>query len=460
VGGGDNRGAATAGGGDITFRGAELVLPDGVVVGDLSIRGGRIAEVGVVRHPVGEEVDARGLTLLPGVIDPQVHFREPGRTHKEDLGSGSRAAAAGGVTAFLEMPNTDPPTTTPALLAEKWALGAAKCASHFGFFFGATPDNAATVAQLDPHSVPGLKIFMGSSTGSLLVNEQSALEAHFTAARVPIAVHAEDEDRLRARMAMYAGQRDVALHPIIRDEQAAVLASRRAVDLAQRHQKRLHILHLSTAEEVELLRSLPDDGLVTTETLPQYLWLDATAYGTLGTRLQMNPPVRDVRHQAALWAGLLDGTIACIATDHAPHTLAEKALPFGEAPSGMPGVEQSLPLMLHGVHTGRCSLRHVVQWMCAGPADCYGLTTKGRLQVGLDGDLVLVDRRQSRVVRDDEQFTRVGWSPFEGWRLFGVPVMTVLMGQPVFREGVIVEGVRGQQLTFNHAPRVHRRVPL
>lgn len=442
---------------DITIRGAELVLPQGVVVGDLAVRQGRIAEIGVISRAWGEEIDGRGLTVLPGVIDPQVHFREPGKTYKEDLASGSRAAAAGGVTSFLEMPNTDPPTTTHALLAEKQALAASKCSAHYGFFFGATPDNAAQVATLDPTTVPGLKIFMGSSTGSLLVNEQDALEALFAAAQVPIAVHAEDEARLKARAALYAGQTDPALHPIIRDEQAALIATKRAVDLAQRHQKRLHILHLSTAEEVAFLRTLPPDGRVTTETLPQYLWLDASQYATLGTRLQMNPPVRDVRHQHALWQGLLDGTIQCIATDHAPHTLEEKALPYGQAPSGMPGVELSLPLMLEGVAQGRCTLRQVVQWMCEGPAMCYGIENKGKLLPGYDADLVLVDRKRPRTVVAEGLFTKVGWSPFEGWTLSSTIVMTLLMGQPVYRDGQIIEGVRGQALRFRHRGSVAER---
>lgn len=445
--------------GSITIRGAELVLPDRVEVGDVAVEQGRIVEVGRVTRPVGEVIDARGLTLLPGAIDPQVHFREPGHTHKEDLATGSLAAAAGGVTAFLEMPNTNPPTTSREALQDKLRRAQGRCRAHYGFFLGATPENFAEVAAVGDE-VPGIKIFMGSSTGTLLVDQQAALERHFAEARVPIAVHAEDETRLRARIAEYAGAADVRLHPVIRDETCALTATRRAVDLARRHGRRLHVLHLSTAEEVELLRGLPDEGLVTTETLPQYLWLDASHYERLGTRLQMNPPVREARHGAALWAGLLDGTIDCIATDHAPHTLEEKARPYGEAPSGMPGVELSLPLMLHAVATGRCSIRHVARWMCEGPARIYGLRGKGRIEVGRDGDLVLVDRQAEREVRADGLFTRVGWSPFEGWRLRGWPVITILEGRPVFREGAPVEGIFGQPLRFAHTARTERPLPL
>lgn len=441
-------------GGSIVFRGAELVLPDGVVVGDLAIVEGRIVGVGRVGEVAeAEQVDARGLTVLPGVIDPQVHFREPGAEHKEDLASGSRGAAAGGVTAFLEMPNTNPPTTSPAAVADKLARAAGRCVAHHGFFYGATAENAGTA----PEGVPGIKVFMGSSTGTLLVDDQAALEAHFAGARVPVVVHAEDETRLRARMALFADATDVAMHPVIRDEECALIATKRAVELARRHGRRLHVLHLSTAEETDFLRGLPREGWVTTETLPQYLWLDSSHYGALGTRLQMNPPVRDRRHGEALWAGLLDGTIACIATDHAPHTLAEKAAGFGKAPSGMPGVELSLPLMLHAVAMGRCSIRHVARWMSEAPAWIYGMAGKGRLAVGFDGDVTVVDRKARRVVRGEALQTRVGWSPFEGWTLTGWPVMTVLLGRPVFREGGFVEGVFGEALRFEHRGRL---VPL
>lgn len=441
---------------DLIIRGADLVLPTGVVRGDLQVVGGRIAAIGDVPDGPGEVIDGRGLTVLPGVIDPQVHFREPGNGHKEDLASGSGAAAAGGVTAYLDMPNNDPPMVTIDLFEAKVERARGRSKAHFGFFFGATPDNAAEVAKVDPSRVPGLKIFMGASHGSLLVYEQEPLEALFAASPVPVVVHAEDELRLRARYADFAGQIDPALHPIIRDTTAALNATKRAVALAERHQTRLHVLHLSTAEETEYLRQRPDDGLVTTETLPQYLWLDASMYATLGTRLQMNPPVRDLRHQEELWRGLHDGTIACIATDHAPHTLEEKARGFGKAPSGLPGVELSLPMMLHAVNAGRCSIEQVVQWMCAAPAAIYGMVGKGRLEVGAHADLAIVDLKQTKRVENGKLFTRVNWSPFDGWAVTGWPVMTVLMGRPVFRDGELIDGVYGEPLRFDAPARVKR----
>jgi len=435
--------------GSITFRGAELVTPAGVAIGDLCVHDGRIHQVGVVTEPRGEVIDARGLAILPGLIDPQVHFREPGLDHKEDLSTGGRGAAAGGITAFFEMPNTRPPTTTRAALEDKLRRASGRSRAHYAFFFGATADNADVAGALRTE-VCGIKIFMGSSTGTLLVDEQAALEAHFAAAGVPIAVHAEDETRLRARISAYAGRPEPALHPVIRDVECALIATKRAVDLAHRHQQRLHVLHLSTAEETDFLRA-HGGPLVTTETLPQYLFCDASMYAELGTHLQMNPPVREARHGEALWAGLLDGTIQCIATDHAPHTLEEKGRPFGEAPSGMPGVETSLPLMLDAVNAGRCTIEHVARWMSGGPARAYGLPRKGRLGVGFDGDLTIVDRAAVRTVRAADLQSRAGWTPFEGWTLTGWPVMTVLLGEPVYREGAFVDGVFGAALRFDHS---------
>ncbi len=447
--------------GSLIFREVEWVPPGGAEpqVGDVRVEDGVIVALGAVDAGFGasrtECVDGRGLTLLPGVIDPQVHFREPGLTHKEDLATGSESAAAGGVTAFLEMPNTSPPTTDAAALRAKHAAAQGRCRAHWGFFFGATPSNAGAVERPDIAPLAcGLKIFMGSSTGTLLVDQQDALEGHFAATRtVPIAVHAEDEARLKALKAATApGTARVQDHPRLRDETAAVMATERAIELARRHGRRLHILHLSTAEEVEVLRRVRAEGappgLITAETLPQYLYLDTRDYDRLGTRAQMNPPVRDARHGAALWRGLLDGTLDCLATDHAPHTLEEKARPYGEAPSGMPGVETLLPLMLHAVSLGRCTLPQIVAWLCEGPARCYGLAGKGRLAVGFDGDVVLVDRRARRTLSDSQMHTRCAWTPYAGWTLAGTVQMTVLRGTPVFRDGRFAPGVFGQPLTF------------
>jgi dihydroorotase len=445
-------------GGDLTIRGGRLALPagDGVrlVEGDLQVQGGRISAIGPVADDLGEVVDARHLMVMPGVIDPQVHFREPGLTHKEDLASGSRAAAAGGVTAFLEMPNTQPPTTSEAALEDKLARAAAGSLVHYGFFAGATTDNLEFLAGLDSRAdCAGIKIFMGSSTGSLLVSEERDLDRIFARGRRLIAVHAEDEARLKERAAaLQSGALDPAVHSEIRDPETARRASELALTLSERHQRRLHILHLSTAEEVELLRRRgKGGGRVSAEATPQHLLLHAPeAYRRLGTRAQMNPPLRAPEHAEALWAGLLDGTIDCIATDHAPHTLAEKALGYGpgKAPSGMPGVETSLAAMLDAAQRGRCRVEDVVRWMTAAPARCYRIAGKGRLEVGFDGDLCLVDLALEQRIEDRGVRSKCGWNPFQGLLLRGWPVATFVLGRAVYRDGRILEATRGEALRF------------
>jgi dihydroorotase len=391
--------------GSLTVRQARLVLPDRVETGDVVVEDGSIAYVGPsATRTAGEIVDGTGLVCLPGLVDPQVHFREPGLTWKEDIGSGSRAAAAGGVTGFLEMPNTDPPTTTAERLDRKLSIAAATSVVHYGFFVGATGDNTDELVRAE--RACGVKVFMGSSTGPLLVDDPERLEAVFAAPHGHvIAVHAEDEARLRERKAMFAGTTDPADHPRIRDEIAALLATQRAVALATKYRRRLHVLHVSSAEEADFLASAPRD-LVTAETCPQYLFLDAeTAYAAAGTRAQCNPPIRAGRHREALWKHLLAGTFDCIATDHAPHTLEEKAKGYPSSPSGMPGVEWTLPILLDAAHRGRVDLVSIARLCSEGPARAYHLARKGRIEVGYDGDLVLVD---PAAVRTDGARGRVG----------------------------------------------------
>lgn len=429
-----------------TIRGGQLLTAAGLVDGDLQILDGKIHAVGEVKEELGERIDATGLVIMPGVIDPQVHFRDPGLTHKEDLHSGSMAAAAGGVTSFLEMPNTVPNTTTEEAMAKKKARAAEVSVVNYNFFIGATDKNLEVLNSVP--NVCGIKIFMGSSTGDLLVDEQAALERIFGHGRRLIAVHAEDETRLKERKAAFAHRTDVEAHPELRDAEAALIASKRAIALSEKYDRRLHILHVSTGDEVQLVRERgKGGGRLSLETLPQYLLLDAKeAYARLGTRAQMNPPVRFGPHREALWAGLRDGTIDCIATDHAPHTPEEKARPFGKAPSGMPGVSTSLPLMLDAAHRGLCSLQEVFRWMCAAPAQLYKMKGKGSLSVGADADLAIVDLKRTQTVEDRGIFSRAGYSPYEGMKLTGWPVMTLVHGQAVYREGEIIDGVRGQEI--------------
>ena len=431
----------------LLIRNARLARPDGSIIeGDLLCHDGVIERIAAqITASADETLDAGGNLLLPGVIDPQVHFREPGREHKEDLGSGSRAAVKGGVTSFLEMPNTDPSTSNQAALDDKLRRAADKCVANYGFFIGATPDNLDAINHAGPAC--GIKIFMGASTGSLLVDKAEDLERIFANGSRLIAVHAEDEARIRARREQFKGRTDVAVHSDIRDNRSALLATELALTLSRKYRRRLHILHLSTHEEVELLRR-DKPAWVTAEVIPNHLLLNVNDYARLGALVQMNPPIRRPEDNAALWAGLHDGAIDFIATDHAPHTLEEKRQPYPQSPAGMPGVETSLPLMLTEMKAGRCTLAEIQKWMCHGPAEAYGIRHKGKILEGWDADLTLVDMDHVRPVRNEEMFTRVRWSPFNGRELTGWPIYTIVGGQVAFDRGKIRDGVHGRPLSF------------
>jgi dihydroorotase len=433
--------------GSITIRQAELVLPERVVTGDVLIEDGTISEIGPsLARSAGEVINGRGLTLLPGVMDPQVHFRDPGLTHKECLTSGSRAAAAGGITAFLDMPNTTPNTSTVTALHDKLELASRKSCVHYGFFMGATGENIEELNAAE--RTCGIKIFMGASTGNLLVSDHEVIEGIFAQANKLIAVHAENNQRLIERYQIYHDSTEPKDHPIIRDVETALSATLFAVGLSLKYGQRLHVLHLTSGDEADYLASVPR-GKITCEVCPQHLFLHAEdAYERLGTKAQCNPPVRSKHHANVLWKRLVDGTINCIATDHAPHTLDEKARPFPKSPSGMPGVEWALPLMLNQVNTNKANLPDVARWMCEAPAQLYGVPRKGRLETGYDGDLVLVDMQKKRTISNENVRSRCGWTPYEGFEVQGWPVLTAVLGEPVFRDGEIIDGVRGRELTF------------
>jgi len=431
----------------LLIRNARIARPDGSNFdGDLLARDGRIERIGAgIDAHADETLDARGQLLLPGVIDPQVHFREPGKEYKEDLGTGSRAAVKGGVTSFLEMPNTDPPTVSQAALDDKLVRAAGKCVANYGFFIGATTDNLEELNRAQP--VCGIKIFMGASTGSLLVDRPEDLERIFADGTRLIAVHAEDEARIRERRARFQDRTDPAAHSEIRDNLCALKATELALRLSKKYHRRLHILHLSTKEEVELLRR-DKPAWVTAEAIPNHLFLNVDDYAGQGTLVQMNPPIRTKEDNAALWAGLRDGTIDFIATDHAPHTLEEKRRPYPQSPAGMPGVETSLPLMLTAMAEGRCTLEEIQKWMCWGPAAAYGIPNKGKILEGWDADLTIVDMQTRRAVRNEELFTKVKWSPFAGRELTGWPIYTIVGGRVAYDRGRIREDVRGKALRF------------
>ena len=435
---------------DLVIHNASIAHPDGTTAaGDVACQNGRIAKIDNMINAVGREhIDAAGRLLIPGVIDPQVHFREPGATDKEDLASGSRAAVRGGVTSFLEMPNCNPPTTDQEQLDWKLARAASSCAANFGFFIGATCDNLEALNNV--HPACGIKIFMGSSTGDLLVDKQEHLERIFGNGQRLIAVHAEDETRIqdRTRALLKEGEVDYALHSQIRDPQTALIATERALALSEKYGRRLHILHLSTSEEVERLRRHKPDQ-ITCEVIPNHLFLNTDDYAQLGSRVQMNPPIRNPANASGLWSGLHQGIIDIIATDHAPHTLAEKSQPYPNSPAGMPGVETSLPLMLTAMQAGQCTLAQVQQWMCSGPARVYGIKNKGQLAEDFDADLALVDIETARPVRDNEVFSRAAWSPYAGRELTGWPSYTIVGGQVVFDNGQIRPGGFGRALEFS-----------
>ena len=432
----------------LLIRRARILLPDGeFLVGDVEICDRQIVRVAAEIDATGDrEIDATGLTLLPGVIDPQVHFREPGLEHKEDLFTASCACAKGGVTSFLEMPNTRPLTTTQAALDDKLRRAAEKCLVNYGFFIGATPEILPDLLTANPTC--GIKVFMGSMHGQLLMDNEVVLEEIFAKGDRLIAVHAEDQARINQRRQEFAGISDVAIHSQIQDNQAALLATQLAVKLSKKYQRRLHILHLSTGDEAEFLR-LEKPSWVTAEVTPQHLLLNTNAYATIGSLAQMNPPLREPRDNEILWQALLDGVIDFIATDHAPHTLAEKAQTYPNTPSGMPGVETSLPLMLTQAVAGRCTVAQVANWMSAAVAKAYKIPNKGQIAPDFDADLVLVDLDNYRPVVREEMASKCGWSPFEGWNLTGWPVVTIVGGKVVFEKGKLDTNVRGEALTFD-----------
>ncbi|MCC6510984.1 MAG: dihydroorotase [Pirellulaceae bacterium] len=432
----------------ILVRGGRVVLPNGEAQTNLLLRDGKIVAVDASQRSAADEViEAEGLIVLPGVIDDQVHFREPGLTHKEDLTTGSAAAAAGGVTTYLEMPNTNPPATDQAAIEWKYQRAAEVSQVNYGFYIGATESNVSELAAAQ--NVPGIKIFIGSSTGSLLVDDQLALERIFAETTLPICAHCEDETLVRQNRTRLGDQLSVADHSRIRDVEAAVVATSRALDLARRHQHRFHVLHVSTAAELPLL--IDAAPYITAEVCLHHLFFSTDDYARLGTLVQMNPSLKSPRDTALLWQGLLSNRIQVIATDHAPHTLEEKSRPYPQSPSGLPAVENSLPLMLHQVHQGKCSLEQLAHWMSDAPARVWGLVGKGRIEVGYDADLVLVDPTLSRTITNESQFAKSRGSPWAGQALTGWPVRTVVGGVTAFLNGRLVDGVRGSRVRCDHA---------
>jgi dihydroorotase len=433
---------------DLILNGGIVVNQDGEIARDIGVNRGRIAMIGDLSRASAEEtIDCKGLHILPGVIDTQVHFREPGGTHKEDLESGSRSAVMGGVTGVFEMPNTNPLTISADALADKLKRAHHRMHCDFAFFVGGTRENVPLLPELE--MLPGccgVKVFMGASTGTLLLEDEEGLRNVLKVIRRRAAFHAEDEMRLRERKD-FQREGDASSHPVWRDDEAAMIATKRLVGIAREYGKRVHVLHITTAQEMDFLKDHKDVASV--EVTPHHLTLEAPdCYQRLGARAQMNPPVRDAKHKAGIWNGLTQGIVDVLGSDHAPHTLEEKSKTYPATPSGMTGVQTLVPVMLDHVNAGRLSLLRFVDLTSAGPARLFGIARKGRIAVGYDADFTVVDLNRREIITDDWVASRAGWTPYHGVQVTGWPVGTVVRGQRVMWDGELVEAGKGEAIRF------------
>ncbi|KAA9353157.1 dihydroorotase [Larkinella humicola] len=439
----------------ILIRNARLVNEGTIRETDVYCKDGFIEQLGSgLSQPADTIIDADGNYLLPGVIDDQVHFREPGLTHKATIHSEARAAVAGGVTSFMEMPNTVPNVLTQELLAQKYEIAARTSLANYSFFMGGSNDNLAEVLKTDPTTVCGIKIFMGSSTGNMLVDNVTVLEEVFRQSPMLIATHCEDEATIRANTARYKEQygdaATAAIHPLVRNEEACLKSSSLAVELAKKHNTRLHILHISTANELALFdNTVPlKEKRITAEVCVHHLWFDADDYARLGNLIKCNPAIKAPHHKPQLWQALLDNRLDIIATDHAPHTWDEKQQPYWQAPSGLPLVQHPLLIMLEAVQQGKLSLEKVVEKMCHAPADCFQIDRRGYVREGYWADLVLVDPKQKTEVAKENIQYQCGWSPLEG-TVFGTGIThTIVSGHLAYANGQFNDTVTGKRLYF------------
>ena len=433
---------------DLILKGGTVVNHDGEGPRDIGIRGGRFAASGDLSlASAGETVDCRGLHLLPGVMDTHVHFREPGLTHKEDLESGSRGAVLGGITAVFEMPNTIPPTTDAGALADKVKRAHHRMHCDFAFYVGATRENTRDLGELE--RLPGacaVKVFMGSSTGTLLIEDDEGVRAVLKAINRRAAFHSEDENRLRERMDLRV-EGDPRSHPVWRDALAALICTQRLIRLAHETGKRVHVLHVTSKDEAVFLAGHKD--VASAEATPAHLTLAAPdCYEKLGTLAQLNPPIRDAVHRAGLWNAIAQGVIDTIGSDHSPHTREEKAQVYPKTHSGMTGVQSLVPVMLDHVNAGRLSLQRFVDLTSAGPARVFGIAGKGRIAVGYDADVTVVDLKRRETITDAWTASRAGWTPYDGMSVTGWPVGTVIRGQKVMWDGGLSAASQGETVRF------------
>lgn len=447
---------------DLILRGGTVVLPGMTVEADIGVRNGKIAALGDLDGATAENtLPCRGLHVLPGVIDTQVHFREPGATHKEDIEHGTMAAAAGGVTAIFEMPNTTPLTTTPEALAEKLAIAEESAYCDYAFYFGGTAHNASHLHEWENlPGVCGVKIFMGSSTGDLLSATDDEVRAVLENGRRIVAVHAEDEMMMNQnKISILGSSNDVKLHPVWRSPESCVSATTRLLRLARACGRRVHVLHISTAEELDIIEQNRD--IATCEVLPNHLTLSAPeCYERLGTKAQQNPPIREQRHQDALWKAVRNGLIDILGSDHAPHTLDEKANTYPASPSGTPGVQTLVPVMLNHVNQGRLTLERFVDLTAYGPARIHQIAGKGRITPGYDADFTVVDMKAQKEITNKQQKSKSAWTPYDGMKVTGWPVATIIRGQIVMQDGEIGGMPCGRPVQFKETLPNLNQTPL
>lgn len=439
----------------ILIRNAKMINRGEIREVDVLTEEGLIARIdGQIDTPSTVEIDAQGQYLLPGIIDDQVHFREPGLTHKSDLYTEPRSAVAGGVTSFMEMPNTKPPALTQELLQDKYDIAARRSLANYSFFMGASNDNIDEVLRTDPTTVCGVKIFMGSSTGNMLVDNRDTLDQLFSRCPMLIATHCEDEATIRRNAAEYRDrfgeEVPIAYHPIIRSVEGCLLSSSLAIDLAKKHNTRLHILHISTADELALFRNdIPlQEKRITSEVCVHHLYFNADDYARFGTQIKCNPAIKDTSHQSALLPALLDNRLDIIATDHAPHTWDEKQQTYFKAPSGVPLVQHTLNVMLEFHQRGQVSLERIVEKMCHAPADCFRIDRRGYIEEGYWADLVLLDAEKEWTVSKDNIHFKCNWSPFEGHTFKGQVTHTIVSGHLAYQNGVFFEDKMGERMRF------------
>ncbi|MEM9921103.1 MAG: dihydroorotase [Bacteroidota bacterium] len=433
------------------------IINRGVITeADLLIRNGRIERIDAqIDAPADKELDASGKFVLPGIIDDQVHFRQPGLTHKADLYTEPRAAVAGGVTSYMEMPNTKPPAVTQEKLQEKYDAAAQSSLANYSFFMGGSNDNLDEVLRTNPKTVCGIKIFMGSSTGNMLVDNRETLEAVFAGTPMLIATHCEDEATIRANAAAakekYGEDVPIHLHPEIRSVKGCYLSSSLAIELAKKHNTRLHILHISTADELALFRNdIPlSEKRITSEVCVHHLYFNSNDYERLGTQIKCNPAIKAPSHQEALFPALLDNRLDIIATDHAPHLWSEKQNSYFKAPSGVPLIQHTLNVMLEFHQKGMISMERIVEKMCHAPADCFGVEKRGYLEEGYWADVVILDPERSWMVEKDNIHYKCGWSPFEGHSFTGSISETIVSGHLAYQNGQFFEDKKGERLTFD-----------